>query len=105
LVRGSFVDYENRHPTIADIGLMIEVADASLLRDQRDKTRIYARAGIPGYWIVNLVDGRIEVYLQPSGPTGVPTYNSFHIYQAGDAVPLIMVGVSVGTIAAADLLP
>jgi len=105
LVRGSFVDYENRHPTIADIGLMIEVADASLLRDQQDKTRIYARAGIHGYWIVNLVDGRIEVYLQPSGPVAVPAYNSFQIYQAGDTIPLILDGVTVGTIASADLLP
>ena len=48
IVRGSAADYENRHPGPADVGLVIEVADSSLLRDQRDKTRIYARAGIVG---------------------------------------------------------
>src|SRR6266496_1478704 len=77
LVRGSAANYAHRHPGPSDTGLVIEVADSSLLRDQRDKTRIYARAGIPLYWIVNLVDQRIEVYGQPSGPTPVPAYGSF----------------------------
>src|SRR6266699_2669605 len=42
-VRGSAADYETRHPGPGDVGLVIEVADSSLLRDQQDKTRIYAR--------------------------------------------------------------
>ena len=29
-------------------------------------TKVYARAGIPVYWIVNLVDRQVEVYTQPS---------------------------------------
>src|SRR5205823_3779193 len=40
IVRGSARDYESRHPRASDLGLVIEVADSSLLRDQRDKTRI-----------------------------------------------------------------
>jgi Uma2 family endonuclease len=105
LVRGSAADYENRHPGAADLGLIVEVADSSLLRDQRDKTRIYARAGIPCYWIVNLVDQRIEVYSQPSGPVAVPAYQSFQTYQPVDALPLVLDGVTIGTVPAADLLP
>jgi Uma2 family endonuclease len=105
LVRGSAVDYENRHPLATHVGLLIEVADSSLLRDQRDKTRVYARAGIPCYWIVNLVDRRIEVYTQPSGPTPVPAYGSFQTYQPGDDIPLLLDGHTVGTIPATDLLP
>jgi Uma2 family endonuclease len=105
VVRGSAANYENNHPGPADIGLLIEVADSSLLRDQRDKTRIYARANIPIYWIVNLVDKRIEVYTQPSGPTAVPAYGSFQIYQPGDNVPLVLDGNTVTTVATADLLP
>ena len=81
------------------------MADSSLLRDQRDKTRIYARGNLPCYWIVNLVDGRIEVYAQPSGPTPIPAYQSLLVYQPGDAVPLLLDGNTVGTIAASDLLP
>jgi Uma2 family endonuclease len=98
-------DYTTRHPTPADTGLVIEVADSSLLRDQRDKTRIYARAGIPVYWIINLVDRRVEVYTQPSGPTAVPAYGAFQTYQPGDGVPLVLDGITVGTVPAADLLP
>jgi Uma2 family endonuclease len=104
-VRGSSADYENHHPGPADIGLLIEVADSSLLRDQRDKTRIYARGGISSYWIANLVDRRVEVYTQPSGPTAVPAYGAFQTYQPGDAVPLVLDGTTAGTVPVADLLP
>jgi hypothetical protein len=48
---------------------------------------------------------RIEVYSQPSGPTAVPAYGSFQVYQPGDAIPLVLDGVAVGTIPVADLLP
>jgi Uma2 family endonuclease len=96
VVRGSASDYESRHPGAADIGLVIEVADSSLLRDQRDKTRIYARAGIPTYWIVNLVDKRIEIYSQPSGAVEVAGYGAFQTLQPGDTVPLILDGIAAG---------
>jgi Uma2 family endonuclease len=105
VVRGNRRSYLTRHPGPADIGLLIEVANSSLLRDQGDKTRIYARANIAIYWIINLVDHRIEVYTQPSGPTAVPAYGSFQIYQPGDNVPLVLDGNTVGHVAVNDLLP
>jgi hypothetical protein len=105
IVRGSASDYQTRHPTPEDVGVLIEVANSSLLRDQRDKTRIYARATIPTYWIVNIVDQRIEVFMQPSGPTAIPSYGAFQMYQSGDALPVVLDGVTVATIPVADLLP
>jgi Uma2 family endonuclease len=105
IVREDPTDYTTRHPTAADVGLLIEVADTSLLRDQRDKTRIYARAGIPVYWIINLVDRRFEVYTQPSGPTATPAYGAFQTFQPGDNVPLVLDGAAVGAVPVADLLP
>jgi Uma2 family endonuclease len=105
IVRGDARTYLNRHPGPADVGLIIEVADSSLLRDQRDKTRIYARAGIVCYWIVNLPDRRIEVYTQPSGPIDVPAYASFQLFQPGDAVPLVLDAITVGTVPVDELLP
>ena len=105
VVRGNARTYFSRHPSTADVGLLVEVADSSLLRDQRDKTRIYARAGIPCYWIVNLVDRRVEVFTQPSGPTAVPAYGAFQTFQPGDAVPIALDGAPAGTVPAADLLP
>lgn len=47
--------------------LVIEVADASLRKDRTLKQRIYSRARVPEYWIVNLVEYEIEVYTEPRG--------------------------------------
>jgi Uma2 family endonuclease len=105
VVRGDARTYFLRHPVPADVGALMEVADASLLRDQRDKTRIYARASIPCYWIINLVDQRIEVYTQPSGATAIPAYGAFQTYQPGDTIPLILDGNAVANLAVSDLLP
>jgi Uma2 family endonuclease len=105
LVRGSAANYRTSHPSPADIGLIIEVADSSILRDQRDKTRIYARAGIPIYWIVNLVDHGIEVYTLPSGPTASPAYGALQTLAPGSDVPIVLDGVTVATVPVADLLP
>lgn len=105
VVRGNARSFLVRHPTVAEMGLLIEVANSSLLRDQRDKARIYARGGVPVYWIVNLVDRRIEVHTQPSGPTADPAYANVQHYSTGDAVPLVLDGATVATLPAADLLP
>jgi Uma2 family endonuclease len=105
IARGTLRSFLDRHPGPADVGLIIEVADTSLLRDQRDKTRIYARAGVPVYWIINLVDRRVEVYTQSSGPTAAPAYGASQVYPPGDAVPPVLDGAAVGSVAAADLLP
>lgn len=66
VVRGTPRDYRLRHPQPADIALIIEVADSSLVRD-RIKRRIYARARITHYWIVNLPELCVEVYGDPVG--------------------------------------
>ena len=105
ICRGDEVAFLNRHPTPSDVGFLVEVASSSLLRDQRDKTRIYSRANISVYWIINLVDRRIEVYTQPSGPTEVPAYGAFQTFQPGDDVPLVLDSATVGTVPATDLLP
>jgi Uma2 family endonuclease len=101
VVRGGPRTYLARHPGPAELGVILEIADSSLLRDQR----IYARSGIVTYWIVNLVDRRIEVYSQPSGPVAVPAYGSFQTFQPGDDVPLVLDGQTVAAVPANDLLP
>lgn len=45
--------------------LVVEVADSSLLQDRLTKAAIYARAGLPEYWLVNLFDDRIEMFRKP----------------------------------------
>jgi Uma2 family endonuclease len=55
--------YISGHP--AKAALLIEVSDSSLRHDRERKQRRYAQAGIPEYWIVNLVAKRLEVYREP----------------------------------------
>jgi Uma2 family endonuclease len=105
VVRAELRAFLERYPGVDDVKMIIEVADASLQRDQCDKGRIYARGGIPIYWIVNPADMRIEVYTQPSGPAAVPAYDAFQIYQPGDNVPLVLDGNTVAHVAVNDLLP
>ena len=55
------------HPTTAI--LVVEVADTSLSKDRTEKVPLYARNGIPEYWILNVVDDCLEVYRDPTGET------------------------------------
>lgn len=66
IVRGPASRYRTHHPGPADIALVIEVADSSLTRDREEKGPLYAGAGLPHYWIINLTTGQIETYQQPA---------------------------------------
>src|SRR5438045_7962315 len=58
--------YAAKRPTPEDVLLIIEVSDTTLKYDRTTKTTLYAEAGIPEYWIVNLRNRVIEVYTEPS---------------------------------------
>ncbi len=105
IVRGDETAYTTRHPTPADIGLVVEVSDATLPGDRDDKGRIYARAGIPCYWIVNLVDRQVEEYSSPSGPGPDPRFAQRVDHRPGDSVSLLLGGNLQVQVAAQDLLP
>jgi len=105
IVRGEDFDYLSHHPSPSDVPIVIEVSDSSLERDRGIKARIYARAGIPQYWIVNLIDRVVEVYTIPSGPDPTPHYSKRIDYRAGDSIPLTLTDQSLPPIPAAELLP
>jgi Uma2 family endonuclease len=105
VIRGCHRDYFGRHPGPADMALVIEVADSSLSRDRTLKGRIYAAAAVPVYWIINLVDGQVEVYTDPTGPDPAPVYRVRQDYRIGDFVPFVIDGRDLGPIPAQELLP
>lgn len=105
VVRGGARTYASKHPGPGDIGTLIEVSDTTLDADRIDKGRIYAKANVGCYWIVNLINRQIEVYRQPSGPAASPAFAQQATYRAGDAVPLVLDGVTVASIAVDDILP
>lgn len=104
VVRGPRTRYATTHPAPTDIGLLIEFADSSLRIDRVGKARIYARAGIPVYWVVNVPGKVIEVFTQPSGPAETPAYAKRDEYPVGTVVPVVLDGNTVGTIAVADAI-
>ncbi|MGP0062403.1 MAG: Uma2 family endonuclease, partial [Isosphaeraceae bacterium] len=54
IIRGTDADYEFRLPTAADVALLVEVSDSTLVQDRSKKLTAYAKGKIPVYWIVNL---------------------------------------------------
>lgn len=105
VVQGPAQRYMIDHPTPADIRLIVEISESSLQHDRTTKVRIYARAGIPTFWIVNLVDRQIEVCSQPTGEESRPEYHQRTDFQAGQSVPVAIDGVIVASIAVDDVLP
>jgi Uma2 family endonuclease len=105
VARGSLRSYLKKHPEPSDIGLVVEVADSSLRLDRTEKGRIYARAAIPIYWVVNLIDGQVEVFTGPSGPAAVPVYAQSHDFPVGTNVPFALDGLTLGPLPVGDLLP
>jgi Uma2 family endonuclease len=59
--------YRYAHPKPEDVLLVIEVSDTTLEYDRKIKVPLYARAGIPEVWIVNLADENVETFAEPSG--------------------------------------
>ena len=58
-------NYRFALPYPSDILLIIEVSDSTLKYDRETKLPLYAEAGIPDYWVFNLVDDRLEAYSEP----------------------------------------
>ena len=100
VVPGPARRYLERKPTPADIRLLVEVSETSLAFDRGRKARLYARHGISDYWIVNLVEGCVEVRREPDAELG---YTAIRIARVGEAIaPLAIPGVQIPV---SDLLP
>lgn len=100
VVPGRARDYLDAHPTSAL--LVVEVSDDSLRRDRTVKQRLYARHGIPEYWILALPDARVEVYRDHRDPAATG-YRTVLMRRPGETIaPLAR---PAAAIAVADLLP
>lgn len=104
VIAGDPDDHPDAHPTTPV--LVVEIAESSLGKDRRRKGSLYARAGVPEYWVVNLVDGVLEVYREPARSRSARygwSYRDVRLLRRGDDVaPLRTSGARV---LVADLLP
>lgn len=84
--------YFHRHPETEDVLLVIEVSESSAAYDRIKKGRLYSRAWIPEYWLIDLVRGQVEVYRSP----GAEGYAEKQELRPGDhAAPLSLPDVSL----------
>jgi Uma2 family endonuclease len=104
VVPGLPTDYRQSHPQRPV--LAIEVSDSSLPFDREYKGSLYARAGIQDYWIVNLVDGVLEVYRDPT-PDAPALYGWRYrsVTTLARSAVVVPVAFPASQIAVADLLP
>jgi Uma2 family endonuclease len=58
--------YRGAHPTPTDVLLVVEVADTTVITDRSVKVPLYARAGVAEVWLVNVPEGRVEIYSDPA---------------------------------------
>jgi len=104
VVRGGVRDFSAAHP--ADPVLVVEVAASSLAFDREHKASLYARAGRPEYWIVNLIDRVLEIGREPGPEPSAPygwDYARVDVLGPGERVTAL--GAPGVGILVADLLP
>lgn len=87
--------YAHRHPGPEDVFLVVEVADSSLQKDRELKLPLYAEAGIPEVWLVDLEADQIEVYTEPQGQQ----YRLRRLAHRGESLPLRALGTTVAVAA------
>jgi Uma2 family endonuclease len=74
VVRGSVRDFLHAHPTTAD--LIVEVSDTTLFFDTTTKAELYATAGVPDYWVLDVNARRLLVFRDPA-----PVASNGHAYR------------------------
>lgn len=94
LLRPRADDYLNAHPTAAEALLLVEVADSSLPYDLTVKIPLYAQAGIPELWLVDLPARTLTVYRQPTA-RGFADARTIRGTELGDLEPARLPGVPV----------
>ena len=89
-------DYRRATPRSADVLLIVEVADTSLAYDRDVKRSLYARHGVPEFWIVNLAANEVEVC---RAPTGDQYASVSHVGRDGILEPELLSGVAIAVAA------
>ncbi|MCI0343283.1 MAG: Uma2 family endonuclease [Planctomycetales bacterium] len=104
VVRGSPRDWAERHPDSAL--LVVEVADTTLAYDRREKASLYAKARILEYWVLDLVDGKLEVHREPRRDPGAVFGAAYGSVVALDAAAQVSpLAAPTAKIPVKDLLP
>ncbi len=100
VARGPEGSYDKRHPKPADIAIIMEIADTSLLEDRRYKGALYAQKKIAQFWLINVSKRKIEVHTRPRGGR----YQRMVEFGDKESVPLTLDGVKIADIPVKELI-
>lgn len=87
-----------RYPGPMDVGIVIEIAVTSLKTDLSDFLEACARAGIPVYWVVDVLGKRVLVHSEPTTIENRGQYGKVEIIGPGGQIPLVLDGSKVAEI-------
>jgi Uma2 family endonuclease len=99
VLRGPLSDYMEEEPGPDDILLLVEVSNTTLQFDRSVKAAIYARTGVPEYWVLDVNERTLDVHRQPT-PTGYAS-----ITQLTDADRVSPLAAPNASLLVADFLP
>jgi len=104
VVAGSSRDFDKVHPTTA--ALVVEISDSTLRKDRTIKAHLYAQAGLPDYWIINLADRQLEVHRNPGpDPSRRGRFRYAEVTIVAESGRMAPLAAPQSEIAVADLLP
>jgi Uma2 family endonuclease len=89
-------EYQSRHPRSDELVLVVEIADSSAPFDLGRKAEIYAGAGVPQYWVLDLNRRMLVIHTQSDGKL----YRSIQLLSEDQAVRIQGRSIRVG-----ELLP
>jgi Uma2 family endonuclease len=105
VVRGRLREFRPQPPLTSKAALLVEVCCHTRRADYHDKLSLYASAGVPWYWVVD-VDGRkVAVHSEPmrQGPGGA--FGRLETFAEGASIPVVLDGHEVGRIPVEEFLP
>jgi len=105
VVPGSEDEFRPEPPATSEALLIVEVCASSRTADYRDKYRLYAAAGVPAYWVLDLEGRKLDVFSAPRGSGPDAGYAGRETFAENEPAPVVLDGREVGRIAARDLLP
>ncbi len=105
VARGRAGEYRPQPPSTSEVPMIVEVCHNSRKADYHDKLRIYATAGVPLYWIVDLHERKIDVYSEPRSSASPASYARLASFSEDSSTPVALDGREIGRIVVKDLLP
>ncbi len=98
VLRERKIEHRSRHPRGDEMLLVIEVSDTTVAFDRSRKAALYARAGVPEYWVLDLNGRMLVVHREPDGTQ----YRQTFLHAPEDAVSFPGRSESIRV---ADILP